>query len=914
MDQGNRIFPWICWKLGCGLFHCLNLVLAFVAVLLTGLVIFNSLQKEVPLPDNLAQWTMDRVLPEHLTTSWSGAVFDLRGGLHLKNFKLFGENLESILAADTIQLDFSFFDILVGDPVPIDEVNVTGARIFIPASDSPSGLNEPVMQISQAHLKKSDGELLVEYLNLSARSLRFYISGSAPLEPFLQPRRSGSAVQQTLSLRKLLARIHRLPDTLELDCLIHWTGLDARRHSLDLSLSSPSLTLPMAQVERIQMDARLLIHPETIVVRGLDGEGVLTFLNPKTVPSALVPWPLEPPMPISFNTGGDPLRNGLFTFPGEIRLSLRKPFSDDFPVDVLIAEASMGEDLHAIRWALSGTDLFASGIARKLEALDSDDPDEGRHWSIDLQADLENPVLHAFFPRLPKHRLLENTHAGNLSLHTSLSTRKKHASGILFTDDLFIGQTLFSNLKTKFSISRSDINLTRIHVQRSRSESAEGAYFHHLPSSRFSLNAYGIAFPDTLNSILGGWWSRIFTHIDTTVPLPADVTVWGHWREREHLKSMTAVSGGGVSYRGIPLEAMEVRVRSNQEWAYLEHLSGRAGGGSIGGTLAWLREADPLTGKRPMLMDLRSDAPWTVARGASGVTALDALELEGKPDIHVTGVLWQDKEKSGESELIPDLWIELSHRNARSKIAGWNLTGLSLAGNVSRERIQLERLSGALAGGVFTGEMDIRDWQAPEEREIRVDFDLIDADYRSVLAQAIRDGEDSKLYRMALSSETGGGKIDTSMELLLSPKPRGSRGNGQIVLREANIGQIHLFGGLSRFFSGIGLGFSTLNLNSGNVDWALEDGTLRIPHCLLTGPVLKLNLSGEVDVIENQLQLQADAQFFSGFVSKMLTPVSDNFQFDITGPLESPIWKLRLNPLRWFQNRFPQKPSGGNAP
>jgi hypothetical protein len=72
-------------------------------------------------------------------------------------------------------------------------------------------------------------------------------------------------------------------------------------------------------------------------------------------------------------------------------------------------------------------------------------------------------------------------------------------------------------------------------------------------------------------------------------------------------------------------------------------------------------------------------------------------------------------------------------------------------------------------------------------------------------------------------------------------------------------------------------------------------------------------MSGTVDLLQRRLALRADAYFFSGLISKVLTPVSDNFQFDITGPVESPIWKLRLNPLRWFQNRFPQDaPATGN--
>ncbi|NDV62549.1 AsmA-like C-terminal region-containing protein [Puniceicoccales bacterium CK1056] len=907
MGQGIRIFRWCCWKAGCGFLHCLNILLAFIAVMLTGLVTLNSLHKEVPLPDNLAQWTMGKVLGNELNTAWSAAVFDLRGGLHLEDFRLMrARNTESILTADMIRIDVSFFDLLFNQPLPIDEINSTGVNLFISASDSPSGLNESVMRISHAHLLKKQNQLVVDHLNLSTRGMRFYLTGSCPIEPLLGSRDTEQPGQSKDFFRNLLVRIQRFPTNLDLDCFVKWSGEDALNHRLDLFLLSQSLVLPMAEIEEVSLRAGLQINSERITLTSLSGQSILTFLNPKTIPRALVPWPLEPPVPISFSATGNPIQAGPLLAPENIRINFTDPFSENFPVDVMIAETSLGLASPALRWSLSGKNLFAAGSARQVEPVNPDTPDSSKPWIIDLRADLANPVLHAFFPDLPYHRLLKDTKAGRLNLHATLSPNDKSASGILLSDNLYIGQTDFSHLKSNFFLSREKLDLTRIHVQRSANEYAQGAYFQDFPSSRFSLNAYGSSFPKALDSILGDWWSPIFTHIELDKPPKADVTVWGRWRERGSVNSMTSVLGHNVSYRGVPVEEMEVRVRSNADWAYLEHLKGRIGETFIRGSLAWPTRLAQKEGRIPMLMDLKSDAPWPIVQVASGVPALKEMKLEGNPEIHVAGTIWREKGEDGNNleEMIPDLRIELSHRNAMSEIAGWSLSGLAIAGRVTGEAIILERMSGTLADGIFTGTLDIRHWQEPAIRETHIDFELIDADYGAVLAQAVPD-ESSSIYRMALASETGGGKIDTSMDLSMGPNPLTNRGSGQITLSGADIGQIHLFGGLSRFFSGIGLGFSTLDLKSGSIEWRLSDGVLSIPRCFLTGPVLKLSLTGDVDVIDKQLKLQADAQFFSGFVSKMLTPVSDNFQFDITGPLENPIWKLRLNPLRWFQKRLP---------
>lgn len=909
MGRGLRIFRWFCWKAGCGLFHLLNSLLALLAVLLTGLITLNSLQKEVPLPDNLAQWTMRKVLGEEFATTWSAAVFDLRGGLYLRDFRLTRSvSAESVLHANMIRLDFSVFDLLFGHGLPIDELDSTGVEVFISASESLSGLNETVLVISHAHLLIENNQLVVDYLNINTHGMRFYVSGSCPLPPLLESRSSGQKGRPMQALTELLGRIQRLPDNLDMDCLVEWSGQDTRHHTLNLFLLAPSVTLPMAQIDRITLGADLVFMPDTVVARSLSGQGILSLLNPKTIPKALVPWPIEPPVPITFSASGIPVQAGPLLVPENVRINLKKPFSQNFPVNVLIAESSLGLQNPTIQWALRGNDLFAAGSANRLDPADPADPDnQTANWIVNLRASLENPVLHTFFPDLPHHRLLVDTKAHHLSLHAAISSSSKSASGLLIADNLYIGQTQFSHLKSHFFLSPDHFNLTRIHVQRSANESAQGAYFQHLPSSRFSLNAYGSAYPHSLDAILGDWWPPIFEHIQVQTPLPADVTAWGQWGGKDAINSLTHVIGRGVNYREIPLDEMEVRVRSNAEWAYLEKLEGRLGDRRIHGSLAWLTEREP-GGKRPMLMDLRSDVTWPVVRAASGVGALEGLDLEGNPEIHVAGVLWHggEEDEGGFEGLIPDLRIDLSHRNATSRIGGWELSGLSLSGRVTNETIDLERISGTLAGGIFTGKLAIDHWQEDGRREKRIDLELIDADYREVLAQAIPAGKDSNLYRLALSSETGGGKIDTSMDLIIHPETVLNHGQGQITLRQANIGQIHLFGGLSRFFSGIGLGFSTLNLDAGTIDWSLEEGVLKISRCLLTGPVLTLQMKGDVDVIEKQLQLQAEARFFSGFMSTMLTPVSDNFQFDITGPLESPIWKLRLNPLRWFQNRLPQ--------
>jgi hypothetical protein len=129
-------------------------------------------------------------------------------------------------------------------------------------------------------------------------------------------------------------------------------------------------------------------------------------------------------------------------------------------------------------------------------------------------------------------------------------------------------------------------------------------------------------------------------------------------------------------------------------------------------------------------------------------------------------------------------------------------------------------------------------------------------------------------------------------------------GSGQFSIKNTRLGQIHLLGGLSKTLNTIGLGFTTLDINGGNLQWTLAENTFHIPHSLFTGTLLSLRLDGTLFLPTNELTMHADVNLFKGLVSKVLTPVSENIQLDLSGTLQNPQWSIRLSPLRWFTNRL----------
>ena len=216
----------------------------------------------------------------------------------------------------------------------------------------------------------------------------------------------------------------------------------------------------------------------------------------------------------------------------------------------------------------------------------------------------------------------------------------------------------------------------------------------------------------------------------------------------------------------------------------------------------------------------------------------------------------------------------------------------------------IEPLSGIFAGGIFTGGIFFGNWQDPPNRYRHYDLDLFEARYPEAIGQFAGLAEDPRSVKESLVGDNQTGKLDLDLNLWKQSEAEAFTGYGYMSIREARIGEIHIFGDLSRLLDGMGLGFSTLDLDSMGVEWELEEQQLIIDNSLVTGPFLEMALAGSIDLDNRKLALQAAVTPFRNVFTMVVSPVSETLLFDLTGPLESPNWKIRFKPFRWFTNRM----------
>lgn len=895
------------WKFSCLACHLANILLALLALALGALLLLNIFQQSVPVPNRIANWIVNRSSTSNLKASWDSIVFDLRGGFHLRGFLLRNADTEQVLitAGETF-IEWSPIEFLIPGNPGIQEIDARKVDVYVPVSHSPTGLNEPVITIDHINARQRDGFLILDSLLIQAGGLRLYMHGEASMASLAQTAsltdKHPAATRHNQNAYSLLRQLGRLPPELRADISAEWTLHNDGSHSLKLTAFLPEFTYREVRIERAFGSAQLNVASGSVSLVDLESQGVLSYRGAiPDIPFFNLP---DTPVPVPFHVkaSGKPIQIEAYSLPSDIHLSLH-PVDPEIKFQHLILSSTLSDNLQSpIHYILMGPTAFAEGFA---SFADTQKPQQlGFPSSYSFRSYLPNWTIYQLLDAPLPDKLLVGTKADSIRFVGSLDVPQRSLRGSLVADGLNIAQTQFDHLSAALTLNPDSILLDTIRVNKSPFEHAAGSYHQHFPSSSFSLNAAGLIFPSSLDAILGDWWTGIFTNIETRNPLPGDVTVWGQWRDLDSLRSVTEVHGSGASYNGVEIPDLELRIRSNRDWAWLDRLRAQFPEGEIAGSIAiqsGLQETDRYRAYR---LELASTAPWKAVTGASGLDALKILAFhEANPSLRVSGTMWRDSGKGYEMGHTAELRLSLQQRRGHCMLRTLELSGLSATGTVSGDRVELNGLSGQFADGIFTGHLKIDNWQTDKGAHKQIEIDLINATYGTALEQL------TSFVKMASPAATGNingvpGYLDAELDLSFGETLESYAGTGSISIRDGQLGTVHMFGELSRLLGSMGLGFTSVEMDSLSLDWRLTGPALNIFNGKVTGPALNLTLAGWVDLKTQGLQMKSDLTLFSGVFSKMLTPVSDTFKLSLDGSLEDPEWSIRFNPFGWAINRL----------
>lgn len=884
-----------CWKLCCGGISCLNAALLGLVVFQTGIILYNGLGRSIPVPNALPAFLARQLAPDNISVSWESATFDLGGGCLLKNVRIKAANSsDPILSAGYLRINLALPNLLLRTGLPLEELEAIAVSIDIPAIVSDSGMSEPLLRFNEVNLSTSGDLLNIKRISAQGLDAGLIITGTVPLTA-LSNNDTERAFQLLPTLSKIQQSLRRI-QTLNALVSLH----TSTENAIVGSVAAHGAYVDFNRVGMVDYEVKgevLVGEAGKPSLRRIQGTVRLSEIPnwPKWLPSYLgePSYPIEVSLHASQGNGKTPNR-----LPDTLQTYIRNPFGPDARLDTVALNLSWPLQEHPISWRAYGPDLMASGDLAL--APGSASPNVR---ALQARINLKDVVPKDWFPDLPSHRLLDNTSIAQIHATLTYNAESGASDGAATLEGLDFAQAFLPYVSLNGHLFQDRLQIKALAVDASPGEAIEGSYTHHLQSGNFTFRSQGTLFPNTLDYFLGNWWIGIFREFEIRDPVPADLAISGTFGDQKSIKSVVGVASQSATYKGIPIPHIRLLIRSNKDWAYLESLEAEFEQSTLTGRMAW-QQGFPDDARRPMLISLKSNAPWDIIQPVSGIAALKAIDLEGTPLIELDGWIWRPPRANRAIGAIPILEIDLGLPNGTLIHRGMRFGNVQFKAAVKGNSVRVEPLSGTFANGIFTGSLTLRNTNAPQQLSTLLQFQVIDANFKSSMAELSHLFADPAAFLANFEKVGEKGQIDADFEIELRADPSDWAGTGRLSFRKARLGQIHLLGGLSKVLSGVGLGFTSLDLNSGNLQWSLADNTVLVSDSLFTGALLGLRLKGSLLLQNNELDMLADVNLLQGIMSKVLTPVSDNIQLDLTGSLANPQWSLRLSPLRWFQNRF----------
>lgn len=135
-------------------------------------------------------------------------------------------------------------------------------------------------------------------------------------------------------------------------------------------------------------------------------------------------------------------------------------------------------------------------------------------------------------------------------------------------------------------------------------------------------------------------------------------------------------------------------------------------------------------------------------------------------------------------------------------------------------------------------------------------------------------------------------------------------GAGTLLLRNTNLGEIHLLGPVSRLLQFIGLPLATLAFDKAETPWSIKDGVIYFPDLNVSGNTGLLTASGNIDLTTNNLNflvyLHPLGEFSFPVLSQalyLLSPLSNVISVRINGSLDDPQVQTNIRPGGIFRGR-----------
>lgn len=436
---------------------------------------------------------------------------------------------------------------------------------------------------------------------------------------------------------------------------------------------------------------------------------------------------------------------------------------------------------------------------------------------------------------------------------------------------------------------------------------ALGSYEVDFETLNYRLRFKGQTRPLHIQAWFRDWWVNLWNEFDfPQEPLGGDLDIHGRHGKRDETRVFGSVKGTNFSIRGVAFESFAGTLGVEDGVVDLFHIDLMRAEGPAEG---WFRyRPHPVTkGFGRLEFEAHSGVdPIAVAPifGAGGVSMVSSFSFTSPPALLLTGSVYgppQQKENR----------VTITGRAESPLIyQGLALDRLMVDVLVEGSDWSLRQIDAGLAGGRVTG--DARKWMTrlnPDEDEVeKLQFSLIMEDLatdRSIDIIKAWQAEAGLEGKIAESSLDVGGLIDLDLQAEgLFGDFQSFRGEGNLKIREANLGEIHLLGILSRLLKVTPIGFTSLQFTEAESQFIVALNKLTFNGLRLNGPSSEIRAAGTYLMDEDDLDFSLRLRFISEsripllslLLSPVLEPLAHILEIRLTGSPADPQWRFLLGP------------------
>lgn len=865
---------------------------------------YIAFTNRLEVPGFLLRGLEERLAASGIRATFGRTTFDPTGRILIEDVRLsLPAFTEPVVAARAIYVNLDPWALTAGKVVP-STVRVTGASLAVPAMLSPTGRAEDLLRNLDAMFVPREHELAIPQFSAYVAGIAVSAHGAVFL-PSLAPTKTAPLPAPDFFARNFPAICRQL---------------------VAIAEKLAALDQPALQLELEPSDTRLAIATVTLLAHGVTLAEPLPVQASGLRVTTRIPLFGDTPVMARLEVAADELRLPFGAVAQHARVSIRgilRPGQFGFVPEE--AELTAGSLAAA---GFSARSLAARLTPGPLPQLTADAVGDlmGAPLAVRASADFRARTATLHFDGSLSPAVLDP-----LSARVHANVRKFFDFAALECADglvRFGPGWKFESVSTRATVH--GIDAYHVHMDEGRAvvefdgrhfrspeawarlgeNFARGTYDHDLVTRNYRFLLEGRLRPlDISGWFQSGWWERFFRQFELPVAPPAaSVDVQGRWTDGRQSAVFIYVDPVGPVIRGVKLDRARALLFVRPAFYDGLEVFATRDTGTARGTFTYV--TSPATFNwRSLEFDLVSTLDPTVASqmiGPAGAALLDPFKFAQPPALKLNARLDGADAPGGAHQTV--------HIDARSpgefRFHGFPLENVAFTATVHDDEITLDNLRAGFADGVATGRAKIRGVGA--ERTVRFDATLKDA----ALGRAAAALQDFTARRKGVPPSAPGKfvqeKANVRLDLTATAEgryddPYSYKGEGTALLQGAEIGEVPLLGVLSEV-----LRFTALRFTSARASFRIEGRKLVFPEFNLRGANSAIDAHGEYALDRSNLDFKAkiypfheSGNLLKSVVGVVLTPFSEVFEVNLTGPLEKPSAALTVGPTSFLRSLAP---------